>query len=147
VQIAPETCRANDERNKECSVHLVGPELNIYVTKMYGTTNIKFNYQMYAFQFRALKNVETFVVNHKSTMIKYALSYINIHLQVPETVRGILIDEQAYFAIIHLLVYYISVIKSIYLILQIFLNMQILVLRNRSKFLVFKKTRNLKANG
>jgi hypothetical protein len=27
--IAPETCRANDERNKEYSVHLVGPELNI----------------------------------------------------------------------------------------------------------------------
>jgi hypothetical protein len=23
--IAPETCRANDERNKEYSVHLVGP--------------------------------------------------------------------------------------------------------------------------
>jgi hypothetical protein len=39
VQIAPETCRANDERNKEYSVHLVGPELNIYITKMYGTTN------------------------------------------------------------------------------------------------------------
>jgi hypothetical protein len=30
VQIEPETCRANDERNKEYSVHLVGPELNIY---------------------------------------------------------------------------------------------------------------------
>jgi hypothetical protein len=30
VQIAPETCTANDERNKEYSVHLVGPELNIY---------------------------------------------------------------------------------------------------------------------
>jgi hypothetical protein len=30
MQIAPETCRANDERNKEYSVHLVGPELNIY---------------------------------------------------------------------------------------------------------------------
>jgi hypothetical protein len=28
---APETCRANDERNKECSVHLVGPELNIFL--------------------------------------------------------------------------------------------------------------------
>jgi hypothetical protein len=26
---------------KEYSVHLVGLELNIYVTKMYGTTNIK----------------------------------------------------------------------------------------------------------
>jgi hypothetical protein len=31
----------SDERNKEYSVHLVGPELNIYITKMYGTTNIK----------------------------------------------------------------------------------------------------------
>jgi hypothetical protein len=30
-----------DERNKEYSVHLFGPELNIYITKMYGTTNIK----------------------------------------------------------------------------------------------------------
>jgi hypothetical protein len=29
------------ERNKEYSVHLVGLELNTYVTKMYGTTNIK----------------------------------------------------------------------------------------------------------
>jgi hypothetical protein len=29
VQIAPETGRANEERNKEYSVHLVGPELNI----------------------------------------------------------------------------------------------------------------------
>jgi hypothetical protein len=32
-------CGANDERNKEYSVHLVGPELNIYIyiyiTKMY----------------------------------------------------------------------------------------------------------------
>jgi hypothetical protein len=37
-----ETCRANDERNKEYSVHLVGPELNVYVTKMYGSTKIKF---------------------------------------------------------------------------------------------------------
>jgi hypothetical protein len=27
--MAPETCRANDEGNKEYSVHLVGPELNI----------------------------------------------------------------------------------------------------------------------
>jgi hypothetical protein len=27
--MAPETCSANDERNKEYSVHLVGPELNI----------------------------------------------------------------------------------------------------------------------
>jgi hypothetical protein len=34
--------RANDERNKEYSVPLVGPELNIYITKTYGTTNIKF---------------------------------------------------------------------------------------------------------
>jgi hypothetical protein len=42
VQIALETCRDNDERNKEYSVHLVGPELNIYITKMYGTTNIRF---------------------------------------------------------------------------------------------------------
>jgi hypothetical protein len=33
---------AKKERNKEHSVHLVGLELNIYVTKMYGTTNIKF---------------------------------------------------------------------------------------------------------
>jgi hypothetical protein len=33
---------ANDERNKEYSVHLVGPELKIYVIKMYGTANIKF---------------------------------------------------------------------------------------------------------
>jgi hypothetical protein len=33
--------RANDERNKEYSVHLVGPELNIYDTKTHGTTNIK----------------------------------------------------------------------------------------------------------
>jgi hypothetical protein len=41
VQIALETCRANDERNKEYAVHLVGPELNIYITYMYGTTNIK----------------------------------------------------------------------------------------------------------
>jgi hypothetical protein len=32
--------RANDERNKEYSVYLVGHELNIYVTKMYGNTNI-----------------------------------------------------------------------------------------------------------
>jgi hypothetical protein len=39
--MAPKTCRAKDERNKECSVHLVGPKLNIYITKMYGTTNIK----------------------------------------------------------------------------------------------------------
>jgi hypothetical protein len=30
VQIAPETCRAKDERNKEYSVHVAGPELNIY---------------------------------------------------------------------------------------------------------------------
>jgi hypothetical protein len=44
--MAPETCRANDERNKEYSVHLVGPELNIYVTKMYGTTNIIFGVQL-----------------------------------------------------------------------------------------------------
>jgi hypothetical protein len=113
---------------------------------MYGTTNIKFNYQMYAFQFRALKNVETFVVNHKSTMIKYALSYINIYVQAPETVREILIYEKAYFAIVHLLVYYVSVI-SIYLILQIFPNMEILLLINPSKSLVFKKIRKLKANG
>jgi hypothetical protein len=42
VQIAHETCRANDEINEEYSIHLVGPELNIYITKMYGTTNIKF---------------------------------------------------------------------------------------------------------
>jgi hypothetical protein len=35
-------CRANEERNEEYSVHLVGPELNIYITKMYATTNIKF---------------------------------------------------------------------------------------------------------
>jgi hypothetical protein len=39
VQIAPETCRANDERNKEYSVHLVGPELNILVYK----THVMFN--------------------------------------------------------------------------------------------------------
>jgi hypothetical protein len=38
---APETCRANDERNNEYSIHLVGSELNIYVTKIYGITNIK----------------------------------------------------------------------------------------------------------
>jgi hypothetical protein len=42
VQRAPETCRANAEKNKEYNVHLVGPELNIHITKMYGTTNIKF---------------------------------------------------------------------------------------------------------
>jgi hypothetical protein len=30
--IVPETCRANDERNKEYSVHIFGPELNIYNT-------------------------------------------------------------------------------------------------------------------
>jgi hypothetical protein len=42
VQITPETCTANDERKKEYSVHLVGLELNIYITKMYGTTNIKY---------------------------------------------------------------------------------------------------------
>jgi hypothetical protein len=29
------------KRNKEYNVHLVGLELNIYVTKMYGTTIIK----------------------------------------------------------------------------------------------------------
>jgi hypothetical protein len=29
VQIAPEARRANDERNKEYSVHIVGPELNM----------------------------------------------------------------------------------------------------------------------
>jgi hypothetical protein len=38
VQIAPETCRPNDERNKEYSVHLVGLELNIYVTNIFETT-------------------------------------------------------------------------------------------------------------
>jgi hypothetical protein len=36
-------CVYNDERNKEYSVHLVGPELNMYISKMYGTTNIKFS--------------------------------------------------------------------------------------------------------
>jgi hypothetical protein len=36
-----EGCRAIDERTKEYSLHLVGPELNTYVTKMYRTTNIK----------------------------------------------------------------------------------------------------------
>jgi hypothetical protein len=41
VQTAPETCGANNERNKKYSVHLVGPELNIYITKTYGTTNKK----------------------------------------------------------------------------------------------------------
>jgi hypothetical protein len=46
VQIAPETCIANYEINKY-SVHLVGPELNIYVTEMYGTTNIKFKSRSY----------------------------------------------------------------------------------------------------
>jgi hypothetical protein len=30
VSVENRTCRANDERNKEYSVHLVGPELNIY---------------------------------------------------------------------------------------------------------------------
>jgi hypothetical protein len=35
VQITPETCRANDERNKEYSVHLVGPELNIYISSTF----------------------------------------------------------------------------------------------------------------
>jgi hypothetical protein len=43
VQIAPEACRANDERNKEYSAHLVGPKLNMYITKMYGTTDIKYS--------------------------------------------------------------------------------------------------------
>jgi hypothetical protein len=43
VQIAPETCRAKDEKNKEYGIHLVGLELNIYITKMYGNTNIKFS--------------------------------------------------------------------------------------------------------
>jgi hypothetical protein len=32
------------QENKEYSVHLVGLELNMYVTKMYGTTNIKCTY-------------------------------------------------------------------------------------------------------
>jgi hypothetical protein len=42
VQIAHETCRANVV-NKEIknSVLIVGLELNIHVTKMYETTNIK----------------------------------------------------------------------------------------------------------
>jgi hypothetical protein len=43
VQIAPETCRANVVKKEiKNTVHLVGLELNMYVTKMYGTTNIKF---------------------------------------------------------------------------------------------------------
>jgi hypothetical protein len=36
-------CVYNDERNKEYSVHLVGPELYMYISKTYGTTNIKFS--------------------------------------------------------------------------------------------------------
>jgi hypothetical protein len=38
---SPETCRANGERNKQYSVHLVGPELYTCITKMYGTMNLK----------------------------------------------------------------------------------------------------------
>jgi hypothetical protein len=41
VQIASETSRANDERYKQYSIHLVWPELNISITTMYGTTNIQ----------------------------------------------------------------------------------------------------------
>jgi hypothetical protein len=36
------------ERNKGYSVYLVGLELNIYVTKMYGTTNIKIEHQIHS---------------------------------------------------------------------------------------------------
>jgi hypothetical protein len=31
LKTSTHTCRANDEGNKEYSVHLVGPELNIHV--------------------------------------------------------------------------------------------------------------------
>jgi hypothetical protein len=34
-------CTAKDETNKEYGVQIVGTELNIYITEMYGTTNIK----------------------------------------------------------------------------------------------------------
>jgi hypothetical protein len=45
VQIAPETFRANVVKKEiKNIVHLFGLELNTYVTKMYGTTNIKIIY-------------------------------------------------------------------------------------------------------
>jgi len=78
--------------------------------------------------------------------MKYTLTHINIHLQATETCRRKLIDDKTYFVVVNLLVYYVSVISS-YLILQIFLNMEILLLINPSTFLVFKKVRNLKPHG
>jgi hypothetical protein len=42
VQITPETCRANDERNKEYSLHLFGPELNIYILCVLKHLNIMY---------------------------------------------------------------------------------------------------------
>jgi hypothetical protein len=48
VQIAPETCTSNDKNNKEYSVQLAGPELNIHITEMYGTTNIKHKFLPFA---------------------------------------------------------------------------------------------------
>jgi hypothetical protein len=47
VQIAPETCRAyNVKNNKQYEVHPIGLESNIYVTKMYGTTNINASWKL-----------------------------------------------------------------------------------------------------
>jgi hypothetical protein len=49
VQITPETCRAKDERNKEYSVHLVGPQLNIYGNVNSKSINLALSLQLTAF--------------------------------------------------------------------------------------------------
>jgi len=44
----------------------------------------------YVFHFRALRDVYTYVVNQQCTVIKYALSYIYIYLQVLEAFATII---------------------------------------------------------
>jgi hypothetical protein len=69
---------AHNERNKEYSVHLVGPELNIYITKMYGTRNIKQSNVTLMFVCFALswEHIHGFMLNGMSIIVKDATSML-----------------------------------------------------------------------
>jgi hypothetical protein len=72
LQIAPKTCTANDERYKEYSVHLDGPELNIYVTQYNLSASSLWRYQIWrALRFKKYSIKKNAFYNQEKHQVAY----------------------------------------------------------------------------
>jgi hypothetical protein len=82
VQIAAETCRANDERNKEYSVHLVGPELNIRTPWLADPSPPFYNpkdnnhWALHRVIIDRVNTVELFVIHHHLRNVIKKIEYV-----------------------------------------------------------------------